>query len=281
MNSVISPTLSQTLFKGRVMLHAYGLPEEWVLADLSRRQLMNIGVAANELGVKWLLAPRPAEFNARICRSSELSEEIQVTDHISIWRGQMADGCDIPAGSAFAIASADCPTIIVSDYRTGMTVGAHAGLRSLVDFGRYHASPISPRRNGSVISAIMERFREVHVALDGLQVHIVCGVPEDRFIDPLRFDPCFEDAAWRRTLAYRELTRYQACSEPEPAQIAKVSLLAIIRTQLQSHGIPLVRISTTELNTYDERDESGQYRWWSFERGDIHQRNLVLVKRVH
>ncbi len=95
-------------------------------------------------------APHPTEFNGRIVRPEDLPERILLTNDVTLYRGALAEGVQLPRKSGFMASIGGCAIIVASDGKR--MVVAHAGRRSLFrDDPRDHA-------HRSVVYQIRDRF---------------------------------------------------------------------------------------------------------------------------
>lgn len=266
-------TRVEMMILGRVYLMLRGKPDNWALADADNERLKAIATTAQIMGIKTLYAPVPSEFNARIVTPEELTEKRYEYNGVSIMRGCNADGVVIPPGDGFYLASADCPTIIAVDPKSGLTIAAHAGRDCLMDRGRIATGKRS-RPHESVVDAMIDRFKASGSDLARLKVYVTCGVWPEWFghdmLDPVHgpdnLAMCRDIVAkWGATCLHGDITA------------GKISLQAIIVSQFAAHGVRHVGADLAD--TYDDRNKEGDHMWWSHARGDGDARNGVFVMR--
>lgn len=273
-------TEKHTLFCGRVSVSLFGAGRDWKLSD--RSTVATISMAAHMSGVCQVYSPNISQFNARICKHDELTEDVTtgiVDAKVPIFRGAHADGVIIGRRSACFLATADCPTVIMWSHAKPNLVCLHAGLRSLVDFRRVEEGA-SNRVHESVIDASLELFGRDNA--HKVHVHALCGIAADNYSFP-------EDHAdWggfnRKLLkALREMSNGYADGAVNGNSI---SLPLLIRAQCMARGVRADRISWDTIDTYSDRDHIGGYRWNShrMERNGVSsvygRNNGVLVSRL-
>jgi len=165
MAAVIDKALRYEPFDGRVSVYLFGTPLDWNIAGEDQKLVhQRLGELAGDLGLVKLLAPKASSFNAQVCAPEELTEEIRLPGEVraSLWRGVLADGCEIPRGEAFWMSSADCISVIAHDPKDGKTIAAHGGRDCLMDRGRINGDK-SPREFESVVHSIAAQFSKSNV----------------------------------------------------------------------------------------------------------------------
>ena len=273
----IKPLVLENVLKARV------LPPVYILVDR----------VAREAGIKTLYAPRPSEFNAQICASPDLREEIkseapvpiltqEFSDYesmmddseykewaeregVSIHRGVNADGCDVPKGSAFWLSSADCPVLIVTDGRR--VICTHCGYKSLVDRGALRGTPTRPYF--SVVGAVLKEF--IGRNRVNLRAFVTLGI-----------GPHWSEAS-KTELGALAFYERLGCYPRESYRVGrkKLNIVELVRCQCLNRGIGNVR--TDDNDTFADKDKDGKFLWWSYERAmkkspaDKLKRNGVMV----
>ncbi len=237
-----------------------------------------------------IYAPRPSDFNARICTPNELTEVYQGQIDLShekitlpprkgvkIYRGVSADGCEIPRGKYMMLASADCPTIIARSRVSGKVIAAHAGRDCLVDRTRLETGTPS-RPHESVVDGIMCKFFEWNEHAQDLEVFITCGIGGEHFFH--RPTDQKYGVTNRKLIAhFQRLGDYCVLA---PNAFGGICLPAIIRTQFANHGVPEGQIANDEIDTFgDTYADTGEAMWHSSARGktpaEKAMRNLVVI----
>lgn len=241
--------------------------------------------------VPTIYAPRPSEFNAKICRSDEL-RTVFATNHdsmveadfpdnwdLAVHRGVNADGCDVPRRSAFWLSSADCPCILAYAPRSGHLICAHAGRYSLVDRVWLKTGAAS-REHPSVVSAIVARFAKMGDKPGDITYFITCGISPKNFKhpadDPQQGESNARIIKWALSISWD-------CVHGD-VRAGCLDLTQIIILQFASLGIPPTRGGSDWIDTYGDTDRQGQHKWWSYERAkdcgetaDLLKRNGVMV----
>lgn len=245
------------------------------------------------LGDGNVYAPRPSQFNAKICRPEELTEVYQGIIDLSneeintslkgvrILRGVDADGCEIKRGERIMVASADCPTVIVRSRRTGRVVAAHAGRDCLFDRKRLESGALQ-RTPESVIDAIMQSetfWREKDVC--EIEAFITCGIGPQNFRH--RTDhPTYGKMNEKIVSHFERLGNHNNRETiAGPRHLGCLNLAEIIRAQFMAHGVPPENVADDGIDTYGDMDADDEYTWHSSARGktpeEKSRRNLVVV----
>lgn len=244
-----------------------------------------VASVAYDAKVYLIFAPRPTEFNARVVNSTYLNvahapdHDLHVEDELFPWRGsvgilrgQNADGCDVPQGTAFWLSSADCPAIIAWD-PNGRLVCAHAGLNSLID-RELAINGKKSRPHNSVVDAIIEELSCSYPAR--LKVAIYCGISAEHFEHPWghpQYGP--ENMGICKCLL---VGNPDAVIHPHSA--GKIDLAAVIKHQFMRHGVSRENLVRDTIDTFSDKDASGEHLWWSSRRAGKEEktkRNGILV----
>jgi len=238
-----------------------------------------INLVAYDAGVRWLLAPRPSEFNALICTGEDLNVNVRAPAmrdaegtveqrYVKIMRGCNADGVEIPRDDVirqgFWLSSADCPTLIVTDGRR--VICAHCGYKSLVDRGALRGTPTRP--HFSVVDAVLEQFAGIDISHRvNLRAFVTLGI-----------GPHWSEASETELEA---LARYENPRASYRVGRKKLNIVELVRCQCLNRGIGNVR--TDDNDTFADKDKDGKFLWWSYERAmkqspaDKLKRNGVMV----
>lgn len=217
--------------------------------------------ALSRLGEKYgftkLFFPKPTECNAQLVTETGFTESVMNgACGLQVMMGVCADAMVLSHGSAGAIASADCPTIITYCPTTKKVIMAHAGAKSLVDLSHFIEG--QPARNpGTVVDSVV---KEMMVSCcSWSQVFITCGI--ERYHHP--------------ALARHIFTGVPDCSAVHGEV---VYLKRLIAEQFKSRGFG--GVTTDLIDTLTDRDKK-DYLWHSYRRGKTPEekagRNLVLV----
>ncbi len=272
-------SLQYAPFSGRVSVYLFGRPLDWNIGgDNAETVRSRVGELAQDLGVRTILAPRPVLFNAEIVTIANLSELIPLTNGESpvlMHRGCDADGVELPPDSrrgkyAFWLSSADCITIVAHSPESGKTVVTHGGRDCLVDRNRINGGV--PRRYESVVHATAAKFSKKETK--GLKIFMACGIGPEHFehrCDDEKYGPA------NTKMAFDILAKWgPTCLFGDHTQ-GKISLSEVIRSQFISLGVTPHNIGYDGVETHNDCDRDGSYRWWSYRRGDGKKRNGVLV----
>lgn len=268
--------LTLDVFGGAVTILLAGKPTNWRITtkDESDPALLDtIGTIAKNAGAQAVLAPRPAEFNALICKDQDLSASFSLGNSgISIHRGYNADGCEIPEQKAFFLASADCTTIVGYSDKTHKVIAAHAGRDSLIDRNRINNG--DSRQHESVVDAVIEAFENSNPS--DLHFFLTCGIGPNNFGHDLSSSKKGLQNIW---MIDDILERYESETilAPKPYDHGKINLYELIKAQLMSFGVPSYQIGFDGIDTYTAKNTDGEIIFWSNRRGDKLSRNMVMV----
>ncbi len=221
-------------------------------------------------GINTLLLPNPTESNACILKLGESIPSDRITD-MSVHADMYADGAVIDKGEAFAITSADCPTIVVygRDKAGKLFVcAAHASRESLLDRESIlHGYKF--RADFSVVYSALNRLYEYGVCVDSVHMHIYCGI-RSGFTHP-------QSGGNRYSLYNRNLINY--CNSLSSNIVldedsGEIDLYALIRAQAVDMGVPEQSVIFDDMDTYTDS-------LWASNRRDpgTSKRNLVIVSR--
>ncbi len=264
-------------FSGRVSVFLFGRPLDWnISGDEEGEVKRRIGKVVGELGIATnpeLYAPRPSTFNAHICAPGDLTDRTTLEgSDVTLCRGCDADGVVLRPQSAFWLSSADCITIIAHDPGSGQTVAAHGGRDCLIDRERIKGG--KRRQFESVVHAIANTFSNRKMA--GVKVFMTCGIGPENFSHPVDHEKYGLDNA---KMAFDIQAKWGlSCIFGNPFQ-GKISLPEVIRSQFIDLGVSPHNIGYDGVETFEDRGQDGNYRWWSYRRGDGKKRNGVLVVR--
>lgn len=221
-----------------------------------------------------IFAPHPSEFNGQIVNYKSFDRKPWADSAGSLLRGPKADGVILPPNDmAFAVSSADCPTIVLTDRRTGAMVAAHAGLDSLIDRSVAHGGEPS-REHASVVDAMVAKIRRFNTST--MQAFVTCGISPEAYY----FDKFGEHGERNKELLSYVMKNWgAACYDWVGRESGGISLFELIRAQLALRGVRVSTIGSDGACTfYDKKWMTDEYLWHSNRRGDK-TRNLVLVIR--
>jgi len=232
---------------------------DWRISSLQKNLESNPGlyhrfcVLGTHFGFSKLLAPLIGDCDAEVCEISELPTIIQGTaGSLPIYRGCKADGMVLRYGCAGVIASADCPTAIISCLETRIVIMLHCGLASLVDID-FLKNGVPTRKYFSVVDAGMEKVKSLR--LTNPQVFITCGIKT------------YERKDIANVLRKKMIT--------QGVDGSNVDLITLIKERFARYGIN--NITRDTVDTFNEKSESGRHLWHSYRRNRKSCRNLVLV----
>ena len=257
-----------------------------------------INLVAYDAGVRWLLAPRPSEFNALICTGEDLNVTVRAPvmrnaegtveqRYVKIMRGCNADGVEIPRDGVirqgFWLSSADCPTLIVTDGRR--IICAHCGYKSLVDLQALVGKPTRPYF--SVVDAVIAEFTKISVPPKKLKAFVTLGIGPhfvvmrsvrqeidhegDRILVYEKEKFATHEANWKKARFFKTTPSYDIATD----------IRKLTECQCLNRGIGNVRIDDND--TFADKDKDGKSLWWSYERAmkqspaDKLKRNGVMV----
>ena len=254
-------------FQTKVLL--FGQPNNFMSLHSNTNTLNTVTAHAQKHGILKIFAPKVTNANKVIAREHDFKKEI-VCNGVSVFHGIAADGVLIPSRSAFFIASADCPTLVLQD-SLGSIVATHAGRQCLFD----PASFLGGRRHGfeSVIDGALDLLWD-----DPTHIHasVFCGIGEEHFTHPREH---FAYGDVNEAMIKYVVKRWgRDCFGPDLTE-GQLNLFELIKAQLKESGVPEKNIWHDGACTYSDRTSSGEYMWWSHRRGD-RGRNGILVMRM-
>lgn len=206
---------------------------------------------------KKLFFPKPTDCNARLVMERDFTQSVSSGPcSLQVMMGVSADAVMIHRGSAGAIASADCPTIITYCPTTGVVIMAHAGAKSIVDVP--HLIDGQPARNPStVVDSVVAAMVGGHCSWP--QVFITCGI--ERYHHPVLAKHLFTGVP-TDPVVHGEI----------------VYLKRLVAKQFSDRGFG--GVTTDFIDTQTDKNKK-EYLWHSYRRGVTPEekagRNLVLV----
>lgn len=184
-----------------------------------------VGKIASAFRVLTLLAPNPTKFNGAIVTSPELTQHLQLTQEITLFRGTFADGIELPVQHGMILSAGGCPLITAS--YDGRVITAHAGLESLFSLN-------DPNRP-SVVDNIVRRFGLMGSKQKGnLEVRIDFAIPPKEYIHSFR-DPQWSEKNQRlcNTLTHRW---GESVLWGNDRTLGCIDLFELIKRQFAQHG---------------------------------------------
>lgn len=255
---------------GRVTVLGFGRPENWSVRNTQTGEDAGDRVCAvvSTMNVPRVFAPWPWRFNAKIAKPSDFPCS-RGRNGVTFFHGIFADGVVLSPQSAFFIASADCPTIVLYHPQSKTVVAAHGGRNSLLRGISLtaKASPLLPHRG--VADEMVRSLRRVAGKPEESRVFSFCGVGPERFSHP--FESPGHD---NRALIDAIVRQYGDECVVGPHERGCIDLHAVIKAQFVRQGVPSDSIESDGVDT-----ASGD-EWWSHRRG-TRERNGIFVFNRH
>ncbi|MBL4644638.1 MAG: laccase domain-containing protein [Candidatus Pacebacteria bacterium] len=229
-----------------------------------------LNVLPDEVQRLWM--PVPTKADATIALSPEFKKEVQ-KDGKTVMGKCFADGVFIPKGEAFAITSADCPTVAMYDRKERHMLCFHAGRDSLFDRSVLLSgiSGTPSREHFSVVHNALSLFRELGVLPEDIFMNLFCGIRTG-----------FQHQRHHFMYGEYNSSLLNWCRRYEGALVNEnitdeIDLHAIVRGQAIECGVPSQHIHFDGIDTYHDT-WTGRHLWASA-RSDPRKkkRNLVLV----
>ncbi len=283
-SGLTQPTARYTLFGGEVQVLVFGRPANY--AGLSNHQNTNqpaletIAGWAASYGVLEVFAPSARDFNARVV-DPDLEHFTQKREMGSVVfrTGVSADGVLMHRPkSAFFIASADCPTLILR-LPNGKIVAAHAGRDCLIDRGRLSGGSPS-RMHESVVFAATSHY---HGEYEKIQSVLICGIGPTNFFHFCGRHSGDKVAAFKNRQMISDFQkRWGHKCVLLPIGDGRLNLYEAVKGQLDSVGVPTDRTSFfhDHSDTFRDRLADGSAKYHSHRRDKDGCRNGVLVVRL-
>ena len=274
----------RTFFQGRVRLvglgpnyrapytqaqvHDWSLRHVALPASSVRRFLPEV---ANIIGAHDILAPRPTDFNAKICNEEDLTELIELSDgtHSTVLhRGAQADGIILKSGQAYGGSAGGCPIVIVWDKNDEQVGAIHAGRQSVIDEHRFDSAP--RRRHESAVHSLLEKMAGTKWrGIRNYRAIIAFPIPAETLTYSWR-DPKYGELNRKRSKYVSEKWGHECTPGWEDTRryLGMLSLEQLIRAQLVAGGLSPKNIRCVRLPP-----------GWHTTRGAFPEyRNFYLVK---
>lgn len=272
--TIPKPTSSHILWGGAVEIHCFGKGQNWSLAGRTPHEAdwNNPGIRyrlyqmAKRYGASRIYAPNPSQFNGQIAHTDEFDLDWAGG---KVFRGPFTDGVLLTEpNTAFAVSSADCPTVVLNDSLSGGLVAAHAGFRSLIP--DEHGGRTLLHRMSFALDTYVSRISQGAF----LRGFIACGIGESsyRFLSS---DKGFTD---RHREACEWVERCFRIAIRSSGSGWYVDLAELVRAQLEIMAVGKEYVGFDGACTSSDIDCHGNPLWHSNRRGDK-TRNLVLVIR--
>jgi copper oxidase (laccase) domain-containing protein len=198
--------------------------------------------------------PIPTRANAFIASPSIFTSEV-MKDGITVMGKTYADGTFVPKGDAFAITSADCPTIVAWNSQKTHLAWAHAARDSLFDRASL-VEGVSSREHFSVVHSLLDAFRGQGFLPEHVHVHVVCGIRTGFYHSRQNL----MHGAYNKALL-------KMCEQYEGAimddALDEIDLYAVIRGQAIERHVPEANISVDSIDTFADTDGEGHHLWAS------------------
>ncbi len=275
MVSMVAPTREYThgWFGRSVFIQLFGRPHNFsdITGNPNARRI--IAAYARQSGSRSIFCPQVGHANKRIVGPDSFPEKI-MQDGVSIFFGVCADGVELPERSAFFIASADCPTLVLR-FPDGRVIATHAGRECLFD--RLLFGNETKRDMSSVVYTALSRFsgdiKEVHAS-------IFCGVEPAYFTHHIHHPVYGKENARMITHICAHWGRGCFAGEGDIVARGELDLVRLLRAQLEEAGVLPHYIWHDGARTVMDTMSDGSMLWWSHRRED-EGRNGVLITRFN
>lgn len=273
-------TTEHVLWNGAVEVRCFGRKTgDWTLKPTAMEAergnptlLQRLAYLREHYECGRIVIPNPSLFNSAIVHSRDNNAWNEEWLYGHVVRGPYADAVVFTEGTqSFAVASADCPTVILNAPDKGITVAAHAGRDSLFDRS-FVLEGVRIKNRGSVIDEMVHACMAYGADPRSLRAFIACGISGARFSHHTD-NP--EHGPANVKIIEHFVREYGKDTVLHPKH-GTISLLATIRSQLRSHSVRDDRIGHDAADTYGDLDTDGAPVWAS-QRRDGKGRNLVLV----
>ena len=256
----------------RVQCLGIGDDHNWKI-DRSNPSTFDPIVTLLKKGTKHLWMPRPTKANGRFVTPPEFG--IECTRHgVAVMGACDADGAFVPKGDAFAITSADCPTVVLWDANSTHVCCLHAARESLLDRALVEHN-VPSRDYFSVVHDALFALRGQGIQLHDVRMHVFCGVRKG-FRHP-RNHPT-HGAYNKKLLAWCE-ENYAGSVTGEHKD--EIDLYAVACAQAVEYGVPHTHVYFDTIDTFRDTTRDGLYQWASaLDPTRRHKRNLVLVQHL-
>ena len=235
---------------------------------------------ASSLGIKELLAPRPA-FETEMCAINDLRVHIPFEHNgkrVVLLRGASADIIALAPGETFAITVGGCPVGWMFDpKKPNRLLVAHMGLNCLID--RQHVLvKQKSRTRRSVVDRMRESMRLLPKDASGIQAGYVFPIDPLHYVHQWDYPDGGDNN--KRVCEYIAANYGEECivgwRKEETRRLGRIHLGNLIRRQYAELGIPPEHMHG--VSTPNAVDTEGNPMWY-VTRGPHGKdpRNLVLV----
>jgi len=246
---------------GKILL--FGKPHNFADFHNNEVALNIITKHAPHYGLERIYAPSVTSANRLIVGPDEFTQKVSCNG-VSVFFGISADGVKLPPRSAFFIASADCPTLVLQSPE-GEFVATHAGRKSLVD---------DENDEGGVVFSALNLFSG---NASQTYASVFCGISAEHFNHPIEHSQYGNKN--RKLIAYICKRWGRECFGKDLTE-GNLNLFELISAQLKKAGVSTGHIWHDGACTYKDIQYSLNPMWWSHRRGDV-GRNGILVMRLN
>lgn len=259
-------------FGNKVKVATFGRPNNFASLQNNELALQIIVKHVLAHGIETIFVPDVLRATGRIADANEFTKKISLGG-VSVFADVSSDGVELPPRSAFFIASADCPTLVLR-CPSGRVVATHAGRDCLFDKYRFIGG--ITRAHESAVFSAMKRLngdaKEAHAS-------IFCGIGAEYFTHPINHPEC--GYANEKLIQYicKRWGRQCFADAGENIVSGKLNLFELISAQFKEAGGNLNYIFNDKECTYSYLASSNEPLWWSHRRGNK-ERNGILVMRL-
>lgn len=260
-----------TWYGHTVLVALFGHPVDFSHLQHNKRALPIITSHAAEHRVRMICAPNAAPANKRIV---ECGDFLQKTTHRGIWimSGISADGVVIPPQSAFFLASADCPTLVLQS-SAGELIATHAGRECLFDRNMF--GDTQSRDTSGVVFRALSHFsgnaEEVYAS-------IFCGIGPAHFTHPTHHPIYGDDNARMIENICARWGRRCFAGEEKDIVWGRLDLAELLKAQLKEAGVRAEHIWHDRSCTRTDIAPTGAPLWWSHRRGGAGRNGIVVLR---
>ncbi len=250
---------------GTANIVAYGRPESYRFSNFTdTKGFTTIAEAAQSEDIKKVTVPRVSFFNAR----TALTNDFPITykfQGVEIRTGIDADAVILRPGENALIVTGDCPTLVISNEKTGEVAAAHAGRDSLID--RVHIDTgIPSRKTDTVVESIL---LATGWEPRDLSAFICAGIGPEYFTHPWE-DPVHGER--NRKMIQWIIERYGKENIVGKKEEGRIDMPTLIRSQCILLGVNPSQTYHDGIDTYTDE------RFWSHRNREKNEgRNAALV----
>jgi len=215
--------------------------------------------------------PTPSTMNGVVVRKEDFTQH-HAYGNILISNGIDADGVLLDSGTAFAVTSGDCPTLVL--FNQERVLGTHVGLRSVVQ------PDASSGSWGQQHNVVKNALTAIGGSPKEVQAFICCGIRTGYQFSTRHPEFGKRNASLHSWIRERHPRCHRAVLHPERETI---DMIALVRAELMELGVPRDNIQHDNIDTFANVSPDGEYLWASNARSARQtppgpkQRNLVVV----